>query len=1109
MGNYGRLLVDTGAGINIIKRSCVVPSKIKTETAKSFFMGRDKHTTDETVELISFNKPHIFHVVPDDFPLLEDGIIGLPFLRKYEYEINNQILALDNFAISLYEEPGKAVAPDTYTIRTGFINDQATRICYINTGKKEISTKDQIECESDPSEIQNLLSKLRTQHIDPEHKDSIEKILASYHDIFSLDPDTLPCTKLTEHTITLKTDKPINVKSYRHPECHKSEIHRQIEEMLKKNVIENSDSPFNAPVWVVPKKLDASGKRKWRIVIDFRKLNEQTDLDAYPLPNTDEIMEHLGNAKFFSALDLSSGFHQIPMNPTSKKYTAFSTPDGHFHFNRMPFGLKNAPSTFQRMMDTALRGLIGKHCFVYLDDIIIFGSTIQEHNRNLAIVFQRLREVELKLQPDKCEFLKPELEYLGHLVTAEGIKPNPQKIEAIKNFKNPKTVTDIKSFLGLTGYYRKFIRNFSKIAKPLIGLTKKETPFHWTNEQQTAFDNLKDKLCNAPVLQYPDFTRQFTLTTDASNEGLGAILSQDGHYISRTLNTAEKNYSTTEKELLAIVWAIKRLRQYLLGRKFIIQTDHQALKWLKDVKDPSSRLMRWRLRLEEYDYDIEYRKGKENQAADALSRLYPLTDEITEQVMADTTNDPTSPSPGTSSDNNEQLYSDYENWKYNPTPSPIKHRANNPKWTQINKKTLGEFDERKWLRELNKLVRLETSKSNNQNLKFGINDPMITQLETIHIQLMLRFLTSTIPNATLTFANKPPREYTQDERNQILIENHNADSTQHLGENRTLARIQENHYWTGLEKDVHEFISQCRTCQQEKLTRIRPREEAVLTDTPLEPNDKISLDIFGPLPKTKSKNQYILSIQDQLTKYLLLIPLKDQQATTIIPALLNHYIYIFSSPKHILTDQGTNFVCKLMESFEQAFKIKHIKTTSFHPQSNGALERTHATVKDLIRTCTSDRQNEWDENLNLICMGYNTSVHEAIGTTPFELTFGHKANMPSTIAATPSMTKEELFRIWKNRHDEYLRKARQTLDRNKARYKRDQDRKIIRTQSIFNIGDKVLVHNDHKSNKLDREWLGPVTVTETSPPTYTIEYDNGRTQRIHGNRLKTFVPGRL
>ena len=289
------------------------------------------------------------------------------------------------------------------------------------------------------------------------------------------------------------------------------------------------------------------------------------------------------------------------MDSESKKYTAFSTPDGHFEYQRI--------------------------CFAYLDDIIVFGSTLEDHNRNIVTLFERLRKTGLKLQPDKCEYLRPELEYLGHVITSEGVKPNSEKIKAVVNFKLPTTPTEVKSFLGLSGYYRKFILNYSTIAKPLTELTKENSTFKWTIQCQNAFDDLKHLLCSAPVLRYPDFSKEFTLTTDASNTGLGAILSQEGHpccYISRTLNSPETNYSTTEKELLAIVWAVKRLRQYLLGRKFKILTDHQALKWLFNVKDPSSRLMRWRLKLEEYEYEIEYKKGSENQAADALSRIFPI-----------------------------------------------------------------------------------------------------------------------------------------------------------------------------------------------------------------------------------------------------------------------------------------------------------------------------------------------------------------------------------------------------------------------------------------------------------------------------------------------------
>ena len=328
--------------------------------------------------------------------------------------------------------------------------------------------------------LQLLQENTRLSHIVANDREGISKIVQSYHNIFTLEGDFLPCTDLARPQIIVKDERPIN-------------------------------NPF------------------------------------YPPPE----------------FDLSSGFHQIPMDPESKKYTAISTQDGHFEFERMPFGLKNSPAMFQRMMDTALRGLICKTCFVYLYDVVVFGSSLQEHNENLVIFFQRLRQTGLKLQPDKCEYLLPELKYLGHVIKEEGVKPNPNKIQAVRDLKRPSNPTDVKSFLGLAGYYQKFVKTFSIRAKPIIEVTKETHPFQWTSECEKAFQDLKDCLCSSPVLRYPDYTKEFVLTTDASNVGLGAILSQNDHpcyYISRTLNKPEFNYSTTEKELLAIVWAVKRLR---------------------------------------------------------------------------------------------------------------------------------------------------------------------------------------------------------------------------------------------------------------------------------------------------------------------------------------------------------------------------------------------------------------------------------------------------------------------------------------------------------------------------------------------------------------------
>ena len=438
-------------------------------------------------------------------------------------------------------------------------------------------------------------------------------------------------TNTVKHGFDLKNDKPIFTKSYRYPHVHKEEVAKQINKMLLEGIIRPSYSPWSSPIWIVPKKNDASGKQKWRLVVDYRKLNEQTINDRYPLPNITEILDKLGKCMYFTTLDLASGFHQIEVNPKDIEKTAFTVDFGHYEYVRMPFGLKNAPSTFQRVMDNVLQDLQGKICLCYMDDIIIFSTSLQEHMQSLSKVFERLRRSNLKVQLDKSEFLHKEIGFLGHIVSNDGVKPNPDKIRAVQDFPIPQTEKQIKSFLGLIGYYRKFIKNFADLTKPLTECLRKgkKIVLIYVN----SFNKCKEILCNNSILQYPDFNNDFILTTDASNYAIGAVLSQGiiGQdkpicYASRTLTQTEQNYRTIEKELLAIVWSCKYFRPYLFGRRFKIVTDHKPLTWLFNLKEPNSKLVRWRLKLEEYDYEISYKKGTLNSNADALSRIEPNID---------------------------------------------------------------------------------------------------------------------------------------------------------------------------------------------------------------------------------------------------------------------------------------------------------------------------------------------------------------------------------------------------------------------------------------------------------------------------------------------------
>lgn len=402
-------------------------------------------------------------------------------------------------------------------------------------------------------------------------------------------------------------------------------INEEVEKMLADDIIEPSHSPWSSPIVLVRKK---DGKH--RFCIDFRKINDVTHKDAYPLPQIPATLDKLRGARYLSTLDLKNGYWQVPLTPDSRPITAFTVPGmGLFQFKVMPFGLHSAPATFQRLLDEVLGPDLEPHVFVYLDDIIVISETFNKHLELLTETFRRLREARLRLNPDKCKFCVDQLRYLGHIVDREGIRTDPEKVSAVANWPEPRNVKQIRQFIGMASWYRRFIANFSTITAPLTALTRKNVRWVWGPEQSEAFSTIKVKLTSAPVLTCPDFTRRFYLQTDASTSGLGAVLTQqykEGErvvaYASRTLNTAEKNYSATELECLAVVWGIRRMKNYLEGYAFTVITDHQALKWLQRLESPTGRLGRWVFELQQYDFDVKYRKGVLNKVADALSR-YP------------------------------------------------------------------------------------------------------------------------------------------------------------------------------------------------------------------------------------------------------------------------------------------------------------------------------------------------------------------------------------------------------------------------------------------------------------------------------------------------------
>ena len=472
-----------------------------------------------------------------------------------------------------------------------------------------------------PAHLTSMLDNAIKDHSKREQTE-IKELLIKFQDIFSKDELDIGRTNLTEHSINTGDASPIKQRARREPLAFAGEERKAIDGLLKQGVIRESTSPWAAPIVLVRKK-----NGKVRACIDYRRLNAVTEKDAFPLPRTQECLDAVAGAKYFSTMDLTSGYYQVPVKEEDIPKTAFVTKSGLYEFVTMPMGLTSAGATFQRLMELALHQLNWVTCLVYLDDVIVYGTTFDEHIQRLEQVMERIRQANLKLKPEKCHLFQQEVEFLGHLISGDGIKPAPRNLLKIKKFPTPTSVTDVRRILGMGSYYRRFIPRYADLVKPLTDLTKKGVPFKWTNECKTALDQLKDQLLGPEIMGYPLETGEFILDTDASGKGIGAVLSQvqNGRervitYASRTMQKAERNYCVTDQELLALRYFIEYFRQYLLGRKFKVRTDHQALVWLFSFKEPKSRIARWLEVLSSYDFEVEYRPESKHRNADFMSR---------------------------------------------------------------------------------------------------------------------------------------------------------------------------------------------------------------------------------------------------------------------------------------------------------------------------------------------------------------------------------------------------------------------------------------------------------------------------------------------------------
>ncbi len=509
------------------------------------------------------------------------------------------------------------IGPVTYRVRQPG-RRRTEQLYHINLLKKWVGTRDQLvalAC-TEPVVVDT------NPHLSAAQKGELQHLIGQFSDVFSPLPGQ---TNVIQHDIQTPPGVIIRQRPYRVPEARRRAIEEEIQQMLKLGAIEPSHSPWSCPIVLVPKP-DGT----LRFCNDYRRLNEVSQFDGYPMPRVDELLDRLGRARYISTLDLTKGYWQVPLSDSAKPKTAFSTPSGHWQYRTLPFGLHGAPATFQRMMDILLRPHQA-YAAAYLDDVVVHSVSWEDHLERLRRVLSELRRAGLTANPRKCHLALSEVKYLGFQVGRGLIRPQEKKVEAVRSAPRPTTKTQVRAFLGLAGYYRCFIPNFSSLAASLTDLTRKGQPekVQWSSASEEAFQKIKEALTSEPILRAPDFSCPFLLQTDASDTGLGAVLSQvqegEEHpvlYISKKLTPAERNYATVEKEALAVKWAVLELRYYLLGRKFTLVTDHAPLQWMARAKDTNARVTRWFLALQDFHFVVRHRAGAAHANADGLSRIW-------------------------------------------------------------------------------------------------------------------------------------------------------------------------------------------------------------------------------------------------------------------------------------------------------------------------------------------------------------------------------------------------------------------------------------------------------------------------------------------------------
>ena len=959
-----------------------------------------------------------------------------------------------------------------------------------------------------PEQVQQLYCD-SSKDLPESQRKTLRDLLREYSSIFARHSADFGRTHLLKHDIDTGNEPPVKQRPRRFPRQSADELKRQITGMAEKNIIRPSMSSWASNALLVKKK-DGS----YRMCIDYRELNAKTrNLDEYMLPRIDDTIDALSRAKFFCTLDLIQGYHQVELEEAAKPKTAFIAPQcnpSQWEFNYMPFGLKGAPRTFQRMMDRLLHGLDYRIAMAYLDDVIVYGATIDECLVNLRLVFERIAQANLKLKPKKCSLFQRETLYLGHIISGDGVRCDPDKVKAVKEWTAPRNLRQVRSFVGLVNYYRRFIRNYADLAIPLYDLQKKKTRFHWGADEQKSFEKLKLALISAPVMAFPQAEGRYILDTDASGYGIGGVLSQlqkDENgveqerviaYASRRLQGREQRYCARKRELLAIVHFVKHFDVYLRGPPITIRTDHASLRYIKTLKELPDQFARWIMTLENYHYTIEIRKGALHTNADTLSRYVccegkqcMCTDvaklEETTKDLVDTF-DPENPDSISAANisairftpefpPDEMAKAQEDDADIGPLYRAKEQHQERPPYSEVSG---GSPALKAYWAEWKRL-----------ELHDGLlyrrweNDVGDTQ----RLQLIVPF------------------RY----QKEISKSLHGPAGAAHLGRRRTHEFISRRMFWYRMADDIKFWIKVCDKCQRRKRPGITPQAPMKLYQSGY-CNERVQMDICGPVNESRHGNIYLLVLTDRFSKYTKAFPLPNKETKTVAECVVTRWIHEYGEPEQIHTDQGGEFESHLMRDLLKLYGIHKSRTTPYHPEGNAQVERYNQTIAMMLSVLATDYK-DWDMKIPLAVSSYNGTIHATTSFTPNKLWFGRELYVQADRVIPDNPLKKRTTR------EQYVERleldmriayevARNVIGRNMKVQKRYHDRNAH--LNAYKVGEAVMKKSlppkEKGTKKFAARWEGPLFVIDVlDDVTYRVGEQNKKTWVvIHHDRLKRY-----